>query len=242
MGKKRSWYFDLIPRWLLYSGLPEELYNKLGPHAWPIFQCLIMLDCRFNRDRPGTFDQSFEEIAALVGIKSRTTVWKYIKALERDNRIWARRGKSKRSKSTFKIVSPIKTPKHPKDIHALDGGLLNRKGKTPHLRYAEPVQRLNESNQFKKEDQPVQGTIPTRSKVEHQRELKRGKENYPEREKEAQASPSSLPRGEGDRLLSEEEHLRKSKAFREELKKRLRKKELEERLRLEKRKPREEGI
>jgi len=240
MGKKRTWYFDVIPRWLLYSGLPEELNERLGPDAWLIFQCLIHLDCRFNRDHPGTFDQSFEEIASLVG-KSRKTVWKYVKALERDNRIWVRRGISKRRKSTFKITCPIKTPKRPKDIHALDGGLLNRKGKRPNLRYAEPVTDgnglnwlPNGINRLPKRHQPV--TIGNTK--ERKREEKR---ITPETKKEAQAPPSSLSQGEGERLLGSEEFLRRSKAFREDLKAKLRRKELEaEKERLEKRKSGEE--
>ena len=39
----------------------------------------------------------------------------------------------------MELTNPIKTPKSPKEIHALDGGLLNRKGKSPTLRYAERV-------------------------------------------------------------------------------------------------------
>jgi len=160
MSKKKDYYFDLTPRWILYSSLPEQLNKKYGELAWSIFHCLIQLDCRYNPDYPDTFDQSFEDIAALTGT-TRQTIWKYIKLFERDDLLRVKRGRSKREKSTFKITNPIKTPKHHKEIHALHGGLFNRKGRQPLLRYAQPVKDVNElekPNQLKTDNQPVKDT------------------------------------------------------------------------------------
>ncbi|MBA7491118.1 hypothetical protein ES702_01684 [subsurface metagenome] len=139
MSKKKDYLFDITPRWIKYSGLPQQLNKKYGEHAWTIFHCLIQLDCRFNPDYPDTFDQKFEEIAELVGV-SVNTVSKFIRLFEKDHLLFVERGKYRGKKSRFLIVNPIKTPKHPKDIHAINGGLLNRKGEQPILRYAESPQ------------------------------------------------------------------------------------------------------
>lgn len=138
MARKKEYLFNIIPRWLLYSGLPKKLNEKYGPEAWGIYRTLIELDCRFNPDHPGTFDQSFEELAEQTGL-SRRTISRYVKLFERGFLLVVKRGKFKGSKSTFLLAPNLPTPKHPKDIHALNGGLLNRKGKAPNLRYAESV-------------------------------------------------------------------------------------------------------
>ena len=94
-----------------------------------------------------------------------------------------RRGKYKGQKSTFKLTNPIKTPIHPKDIHASNGGLLNRKGKQAVLRYAERVKGVNPSegsDRLKIDTEQVKDTAEQVKDVyynKRKREEKRGKRN-----------------------------------------------------------------
>ncbi len=132
--KKREYLFDIIPRWIRYSGLPRELFKKYGSHAWLIFSCLITLDCRFNPDDPDWFGQSYREIAELTGACLKT-VRRVINRLEKAGYISVIRGKFKSLKSKFKITNPLPTPKGPNSIKAINGGFLGRKGKEPDLRY-----------------------------------------------------------------------------------------------------------
>jgi len=174
MSKKKDYLFNIIPRWILYSGLPKQLNKEYGPCAWSIFHCLIQADCRFNPNYRDTFDQLFEEIAELTGT-TRQTVSKYIKLFEMDGLLSAKRGKFTGQKTTFKLVNPIKTPKSPKDIHALKGGLLNRKGKQPNLRYAEQVKDvypLQRSNMSKIHSEQIKGVYYNKRKEEEKRRKK----------------------------------------------------------------------
>jgi len=141
MSQKRNYLFDITPRWLKHSGLPKYLNKNFGPYAWSIFHCLIQLDCRYNPDYPDTFDQTFEEIAELVGA-SINTISTHIKAFEENHFLIVKRGKFTGDKSTFRLANPIKTPKKIKEIPTKYGGLLNRKGEHPIPRYAESPQRL----------------------------------------------------------------------------------------------------
>lgn len=135
---KRPYLFDIIPKWLLYSGLPSSLNEKYGMQAWAIFSCLIMLDCRFNPGYPDWFDQGYEEIANLTGL-SRWTVSRYIKKFEQAKLIRLIRGKFKGSKSRFKINNFMATPISPHSIRYINGGWQGKKGKRPYLRYYESV-------------------------------------------------------------------------------------------------------
>ncbi len=139
--KKREYLFDIIPRWIRYSGLPRELHQKYGSYAWPVFSCLISLDCRFNPDDPDWFAQSYTEIAELTG-SHRNTVHNIVNKLEKGEYISVIRGKFKSLKSKFKITNPLPTPKGPNSIKAINGGFLGRKGKEPDLRYWQRVQPL----------------------------------------------------------------------------------------------------
>ena len=233
MSKKKDYLFDITPRWLKYSGLPQQLNKKYGDHAWTIFKCLIELDCRYNPDYPDTFDQSFEEIADLTGT-TRQTVSKYIKLFERDGLLSVKRGKSIKEKSTFKLANSIKTPKDPKEIRRLQGGLLNRKGRQPLLRYAKPVKGFDvfqRPDSSKTDTQPVKNTQATRKKPLHQREVKRSKEKELENTNQAQAISSS-PKEEEIRLLKPAEiHERRLALFRELNQRRKQKEEEEQRKR-----------
>jgi len=137
-AKKREYLFDIIPRWMKYSGLPGELYKKYGSHAWPILSCLISLDCRFNPDDPDWFAQSYREIADLTGTHLKT-VHRVINKLEKAGYISVIRGKFKGLKSKFKIANHLPTPKGPNSINAVNGGFLGRRGKEPSLRYWQRV-------------------------------------------------------------------------------------------------------
>jgi len=229
MSKKKDYLFNITPRWILYSGLPRQLNKKYGPDAWLIFHCLIQSDIRFNPNDPDTFDQKFEEIAELVG-KSRTTVWKYIKAFEKDNLLSIKRGKFKGEKSMFKLANSIKTPEHPKEIHALDGGLLNRKGKQPILRYAEQVQGVNTlegSNRFKVEVEQVQGRTKQVQGVNYNKKKREEKRSKGKNVNQAQAISSSPQREEEIRLLTREQIRERSQGFLKELRERTEKEEKE---------------
>jgi len=196
MSKKKDYLFNITPRWILYSGLPKQLNKEYGLCAWSIFHCLIQVDCRFNPNYCDTFDQSFEEIAELTGT-TRQTVSKYIKLFEMDGLLSVKRGKFTGQKTTFELVNPIKTPKSPKDIHALKGGLLNRKGEQPNLRYAEqvkdvyPLEGSNtskiHSEQVKDTEKQVKGFYYNKKKRE---DIKRRQQQ--EKEKKPDVVVSSL--------------------------------------------------
>jgi hypothetical protein len=140
-AKKREYLFDIMPRWLPNSGLPRLFYKKYGHYAWPIFSCLISLDCRFNPDDPDWFDQSYREIAELTGVCLRT-VRNIINKLEKAGYLSVIRGEFKGLKSSFKISDSLPTPKGPNSIKAVNGGFLGRKGKEPNLRYYQRGQPL----------------------------------------------------------------------------------------------------
>lgn len=229
MSKKKDYLFDITPRWIKYSGLPNQLNKKYGPEAWSVFHCLIQLDIRFNPDYPDTFDQKFEEIAELTGI-SRVTVWKYIKAFEKDGLLTVRRGKFKGQKATFKLANSIKTPKSPKEIHALDGGLLNRKGRQPILRYAEQVKDVNMlegSNRLKIEGEQVKDRKKQVKDVNYNKKKREEKRSKGNNVKQAQAISSSPRREEEIRLLTREQVRERSQRFLKELREKSEKKKKE---------------
>lgn len=137
-AKKREYLFDIIPRWIKHSGLPEYLNQKHGGQAWNILSCLISLDCRFNPDDPDWFSQSYREIAKLTGT-SEQIVRRVINKLEKAGYLSVIRGEFKGLKSSFKISDPLTTPKDPNSIKAVNGGFLGRRGKEPNLRYWQRV-------------------------------------------------------------------------------------------------------
>jgi len=137
-AKKREYLFDIIPRWVKHSDLPEYLNQKHGGQAWNILSCLISLDCRFNPDDPDWFDQSYREIAELTGT-SEQIVRRVINKLEKAGYLSVIRGEFKGLKSSFKISDHLSTPKDPNSIKAVNGGFLGRKGKEPNLRYWQRV-------------------------------------------------------------------------------------------------------
>ena len=134
MGRKKEYLFDIVPRWIRYSGLPRSLNREYGDQAWNIFSCLISLDCRFNPDSPDWFAQSYKEIADLTGLSTRT-VSRYIRKFEEAGLISLIKGEFKGLKSKFKITDPLLTPKDPNSIRAVEGGFFARTGKPPDLRY-----------------------------------------------------------------------------------------------------------
>lgn len=135
---RKPYLFNIIPRWLVYSGLPEKLNQEFGLHAWAIFSCLISLDCRFNPGYPDWFDQTYDEIASLTGLSSRS-ISRYIRKFEKAKLIRLVRGKFKGSKSRFKVNDFAMTPISPNKILYRNGGLLGGRGKKPYLRYYQRV-------------------------------------------------------------------------------------------------------
>jgi len=133
-AKKREYLFDIMPRWIKHSDLPEYLNQKNGEQAWNILSCLISLDCRFNPNGPDWFSQSYREIAKLTGTCEKT-VRRVINKLEKAGYISVIRGEFKGLKSSFKISDSLPTPKGPNSIKAVNGGFLGRRGKEPSLRY-----------------------------------------------------------------------------------------------------------
>lgn len=137
-GKQKGYFFDTIPRWLAYSGLPKKLNQEFGFQAWLIFSRLVSLDCRFNHGSPDWFNQGYEEIASSIGL-SRHTIANYIRRFEKAKLIRVTRGKFTGSKSRFKINDFRATPISPNRIKYINGGMLGSKGKKRHLRYYKSV-------------------------------------------------------------------------------------------------------
>ncbi len=229
MARKKEYLFDIIPRWVLYSGLPGYLNRKYGQQAWSIFSCLISIDCRFNPDKPDWFDQSFEEIAELTGL-SRNTVSKYVKVFEKDRIISLVKGKFKGHKSSFKITNSVPTPKDPNSIRSINGGLLGKKGKSPNLRYYQRVKDVNAlEDNTKDANQIAKG-----SKVEikgckvcaTKRMIKRSKEKYKgESTKQEQVVSSLSQQREETPLPTKQLQRERSKRFIRELRERLKQKD-----------------
>ncbi len=154
-----DYVFDPCVRWIRYSGLPAMLNGLYGSLAWSVFSCLLLLDCRFNPDSPVPewFDQSYDEIADLTGLCTKT-ISKYIKLLKRHGLFSHIKGKHYGLKSSFKIASHIKTPKDPESIAAVNGGLLGRKGRPPNLRYYQRVKTMDPlGNSAKVEEEKTKG-------------------------------------------------------------------------------------
>lgn len=134
MPTKRDYLFDIIPRWLRYSGLPKYINDKFGRQAWNIFSCLISMDCRFNPDHPDWFAQSYEELGNLTGL-SRKTISGYIKKFHDTGLIDLIKGEFRSLKSKFRIITPLVTPIDPDSIKAVNGGYLFLRAKKSNLRY-----------------------------------------------------------------------------------------------------------
>jgi len=175
-SKKREYLFDIIPRWIKHSDLPEYLNQKYGNHAWNIFSCLISLDCRFNPDDPDWFSYSYRELAKETGTALGTIV-RVIKMLEKAGYIFVIRGEFKGLKSKFKIANPLPTPKGPNSIKAVNGGFLGRRGKEPDLRYWQRVSSSNGSTVHS-----TKGTVrPTKKTVRPQLHYKNDYKNDKEK-------------------------------------------------------------
>lgn len=138
MPIKRDYLFDIIPRWLRYSGLPKYINDKFGRQAWNILSCLISVDCRFNPMHPDWFAQSYEELGSLTGL-SRKTISGYIKEFHDSGLIDLVRGEFRSLKSKFRINVPLLTPIDPDSIKAVNGGYLFLCGKKSNLRYYSEV-------------------------------------------------------------------------------------------------------
>ena len=187
-AKKREYLFDIIPRWIKHSDLPEYLNQKYGNHAWNIFSCLISLDCRFNPDDPDWFSYSYRELAKETGTALGTIV-RVIKMLEKAGYVSVIRGEFKGLKSKFKIANPLSTPKGPNSINAINGGFLGRRGKEPNLRYWQRVSSSNGSTVHS-----TKGTVrPTKKTVRPQLHYKNDYKNDLREEKSNPCTKSSSP-------------------------------------------------
>lgn len=191
-AKKREYLFDIIPRWLLYSGLPGELHKKYGSHAWPILSCLISLDCRFNPNNPDWFAQSYREIIELTG-NHRNTVHRIINKLEKAGYISVIKGKFKGLKSKFRIANPLPIPKDPNSIKAVNGGLLGRKGKEPDLRYWQRVSPRYPLDQ--KERVPNQTPKGTKSNIKGYQAMGHYKIDYKNDKRREEKNASTFSSG-----------------------------------------------
>ncbi len=144
MPIKRDYLFDIIPRWLRYSGLPKYINDKFGRQAWNILFCLISVDCRFNPNYPDWFAQSYEELGSLTGL-SRKTISGYIKKFRDSGLIDLVMGEFRGLKSKFRINVPMLTPIDPDSIKAVNGGYLFLRGKRSNLRYYSEASPLTDT-------------------------------------------------------------------------------------------------
>lgn len=95
-----------FPRWLLMSGLPQQITQELGPEAWLVFRMLIERDCERNLT-PDWFPIPLEVVETQTGIQAGSVI-SILETLERDHRIECR--DLAETPLQIRISEPIDTP------------------------------------------------------------------------------------------------------------------------------------
>ena len=202
MPIKRDYLFDIIPRWLRFSGLPKDINNRFGRQAWNIPSCFISVDCRFNPKHPDWFAQSYEELGSLTGL-SRKTISGYIKKFHDTGLIVLIRGEFRSLKSKFKINIPLVTPIEPDSIKAVNGGYLFLRDKKSNLRYYNEVSPTACITHNKKgEDENTKGGNLGTESVSH---LPYYKNDYKMEKEDATDSNASSPSLEKSKPVTSKE-------------------------------------
>ncbi|HAE40924.1 MAG TPA: hypothetical protein DCG57_20175 [Candidatus Riflebacteria bacterium] len=108
-----------FPKWLEFSGLPKQLHDKFGPHAWPVFKKLIELDFEIGRPQDRMLPLNTAELAERTGYDEQT-VAATLEQLHKHKLVKLHQIKSVEYVS---IVTPIKTPRLILDISYEHGGV-----------------------------------------------------------------------------------------------------------------------
>ena len=108
-----------FPKWLEFSGLPQQFNNDYGPEAWPIFKKLIELDFEAGRPADRKIGLDIPRISAMTGY-DEDIIQGILEELEKKGYISI---SDTKKGCFFYIKTPIRTPKLIFDIGYLDGGI-----------------------------------------------------------------------------------------------------------------------
>lgn len=136
-----------FPRWIEFSGLPQQLVDQFGLDAWVVFKKLIELDCLAN-PQPDLFRESVARIAQMTGITS-DRVRQLLESLRNLQYIECYLPENDLEPVYLKIRVPISTPISPGKIPYADGGTFEAP-ESVSLRYdhvPEPV-KLEDGTKF----------------------------------------------------------------------------------------------
>ena len=134
------------PRWLDYSGLPQNLHQEISPCAWFVFKRLMELDILSNLE-PDVFKESIENISQTLGLQAQEIRDTVIQLMEK-GWIECYLPETDSELAYFKINIPIPTPISPLQIPIEQGGLQGS-SELIRLRYYTLPQYDENENKFK---------------------------------------------------------------------------------------------
>jgi len=111
------------PRWIDFSGLPEELNTKASPHGWATFKRLLELDCLQNPESPDIIREPVDKLAQSLGLPS-VLIRQILESLIDLALVKAYLPTQDMEEALFQIRTPLPTPISWKDIPIDDGGQL----------------------------------------------------------------------------------------------------------------------
>ena len=111
LREQKIWY----PAWLELSGLPQHLLAKTkNGNSWAVFKKIVELDCSVN-SMPGTVEISLLDLESLSGVKAEG-IRKASLSLRKLKFIACFLPDNDEEAALFRVVTPMETPRTPKDI------------------------------------------------------------------------------------------------------------------------------
>jgi len=108
------------PKWIEYSGLPKQLNDEIGPHAWPLLKKLIEIDFEKGDDEERRIPLDTDDLAERTGY-SQKIIEETLKNLAGHRLLLT--GKHHGSDRYVEILTPLRTPRMILDIPFRNGGV-----------------------------------------------------------------------------------------------------------------------
>ncbi|OQA05480.1 MAG: hypothetical protein BWY66_02459 [bacterium ADurb.Bin374] len=108
------------PKWLEYSGLPQQLNDEIGPEAWPLLKKLVEIDFEKEDEEDRRIPLDTEDLSERTGYPGRIVEETLEKLADRHLLVISKqRGGSRH----IEILTPLRTPRMILDIPFKKGGV-----------------------------------------------------------------------------------------------------------------------
>ncbi len=108
------------PKWLEYSGLPQQLNDEIGPEAWPLLKKLVEIDFEKEDEEDRRIPLDTEDLSERTGYPGRVVEETLERLADRHLLVISKqRGGSRH----IEILTPLRTPRMILDIPFKKGGV-----------------------------------------------------------------------------------------------------------------------